>query len=258
MVPYYFVSHAVEGVGRRDVEHFHADVQSEIRVRKGREPGYDGVLADHRRSDRALAPPSEVPAMNCRCLVVLYSQEYFRSPSCAYDLTVFEERLSWRLHRTGDASVRPVEVVWQSAGLPARLVEETARRSGPATGADYPRSGVGPLMHDPAARGGYLRVVRNVAERVLSAADRTPPTMTAHDVGYLTPFRGAMSRTSAVSWDVHLAPVPVPWLGGRTGTPRETAPTGTATERPDPARRTRSWFSSPEDGERPVLRGPHG
>ncbi|WP_075779261.1 hypothetical protein [Streptomyces acidiscabies] len=257
MVPYFFVSHAVEGAGRRDVEHFHADLQTEIRGRTGREPGYEGLLADHRRSDLALALPAEVPAMNCRCLVVLYSQEYFRSPSCTYDLSVFEERLSWRLHRTGDASVWPVGVVWQSAGLPARLVEETARQSGQPAGTDYPRSGVGQLIRDPAARGGYLRVLRNVAERVLSAADRTPPTMTAHDAGYLTPFR-AMSRTSVVSWDVHLAPVPVPWLSGRTGTPQETAPPGTAIERPDSPPRTRSWFSSPADGERPVLRGPHG
>ncbi|QNP73400.1 hypothetical protein IAG44_30770 [Streptomyces roseirectus] len=257
MVPYFFVSHAVEGVGRRDVEHFHADLQTEIRGRRGRDPGYEGLLADHRRGDFTRTPPPEIPAMNCRCLVVLYSREYLRSPACGYDLSVFEERLNWRVHRTGDASVRPVGVVWQSAGLPARLVEETARQSGQTVVGDYPRGGVGQLIRDPAARGGYLRVVRNVVDRVLAAADRTPPTMTAHDVGYLTPFR-PMSPTSAVSWDVHLAPVPVPWLTGRTGTPQETAPPRAAIDRPDSPPRTRSWFSSPEDGERPVLRGPHG
>lgn len=256
MVPYFFVSHAVGGAGRRDVEDFHADLQTEIRGRTGREAGFDGVLADHRPTDLALGPPPDGPAMNCRCLVVLYSQEYFRSPSCSYDLSVFEERLNWRLHRTGDASVAPVGVVWHNAGLPSRLVEESALHT--FAGGDYPRRGVGQLIRDPAARGGYLRVLRAIADRVLAAADRTPPTMTPHDVGYLTPFR-PMSRTTAVGWDVQLAPVPVPWLRGRAGTPqRRTSPPGSAFERAEPPRRTRSWFSSPEDGERPILRGPHG
>jgi hypothetical protein len=256
MVPYFFISHAVGGVGRQDVEHFHADLQAEIRGRMGRDPRFDGVLADYRGLDFAVGPPPDTPAMNCRSLVVLYSREYFRSPFCTYDLSVFDERMSWRLHRTGDASVTPVGVVWDTVGLPARLAEETARQSGTTAG-DYPRHGVSRLIRDSVARGGYLRVLRSVADRVLASADRSPPTMTARDVGYLTPFR-AMSRTSLVSWDMHLAPVPVPWHSGRTGSPQDAAPIGAMLERPDAPDRTRSWFSSPGEGERPVLRGPHG
>ncbi|GHB75878.1 hypothetical protein FHS35_004074 [Streptomyces umbrinus] len=256
MVPYFFVSHAVSGSGRRDVEHFHADLQAEIRARLGREPRFDGVLADHRGLDVRAGPPPTTPAMNCRSLVVLYSQEYFRSPRCTYDLSVFDERMSWRVHRTGDTSVAPVGVVWDAAGLPARLAEETARQSGP-TGSDYPRHSVGQLIRDPLARGGYIKILRSVADRVLVAADRSPPTMTARDVGYLTPFR-AMSRTSAVSWDVHLAPLPVPWHSRRAGASQDPAPMGAALGLPDSPPRTRSWFSSPGEGERPILRGPHG
>ncbi|MFF6996201.1 hypothetical protein ACFY93_14820 [Streptomyces sp. NPDC008313] len=256
MVPYFFISHAVGGSGRRDVEFFHADLQTEIKGRLGAESRFDGVLADYRGCDRRAGPPPDTPAMNCRCLVVLYSQEYFRSPSCTYDLSVFDERVNWRLHRTGDASVVPVGVVWNAAGLPARFAEETARRSGTTAG-DYPRRGVGQLIRDPGARGGYVRVLRSVADQVLAVADRSPPTMTARDVGYLTPFR-TMSRTSVVSWDMHLAPVPVPWHGRRTGSPQDDTPRGPVAERPDSPPRTRSWFSSPGEGERPILRGPHG
>ncbi|MEV0219570.1 hypothetical protein [Streptomyces sp. NPDC050704] len=246
----------MSGTGRADVEHFRADLQAEIRDRLGRDRRFDGALADHRGLDVRGGPPPDTPAMNCRALVVLYSQEYFRSPPCTYDLAVFDERMRWRLHRTGDASVTPVEVVWNTVGLPARLAEETARQSG-ATGSDYPRRSVSQLLRDPAARGGYIKVLRGVADRVLAAADRSPPTMTTRDIGYLTPFV-AMSCTSLVSWDMHLAPVPVPWHSRRTGSPQDPAPIGAAPDRPDSPPRTRSWFSSSGEGERPILRGPHG
>ncbi|WP_406171764.1 hypothetical protein [Streptomyces sp. NBC_00996] len=256
MVPYFFISHAVSGSGRQDVEHFRADLQAEIRGRLGRDPRFDGALADYRGLDVGVGPPPNTPAMNCRSLIVLYSQEYFHSPPCTYDLAVFDERMSWRLHRTGEASVAPVGVVWNTIGLPVRLAEETARQS-ESTGSDYPRRSISQLLRDPAARGGYIKVLRSVADRVLTAADRSPPTMTARDVGYLTSFR-SMSRTSLASWDMHLAPVPVPWHNRRTGSPQDTASIGAALERPDSPPRTRSWFSSPGEGERPILRGPHG
>ncbi|WP_405990022.1 hypothetical protein [Streptomyces sp. NBC_00986] len=256
MVPYFFISHAVRGTGRADVECFRFDLQAEIRGRLGRDRRFDGVIADYRGLDVRGGPPPHTPAMNCRALVVLYSQEYFRSSSCSYDLAVFDERMSWRLHRTGDASVTPVEVVWNTVGLPATLAEETARQSG-STGNDYPRHSISQLIRDPAARGGYINALRGVADRVLAAAESSPPTMTTRDIGYLGPF-GAMSRTSLVSWDMHLAPVPVPWHSRRTGSPQDTAPIGAAPGRPDSPPRTRSWFSSPGEGERPILRGPHG
>lgn len=289
MGPYFFISHAIDGGGRQYVEQFLCDLQAELRARLGREAQFDGELADrHRRTTAtggatgisggvgvsggtggagifgqpgAGVPPS-TPAMACRALVVLYTQEYFRSPCCTFDLSVFSERMGWRSHRTGDTALSPVNVVWDTAGLPDRWVEETGRLAGPV-GSDYPRRGLGHLVADPAARGGYLQVVRNVAERVAGAALHPPPVMTAHDINYLTQFT-THSRMPAFSWDNNPAPVQVPWQSGSIATPphsgvRESGrhSSGSFDSGQHAIAQRRSWFSSPEEGERPILRGPH-
>ncbi|MEU5401761.1 hypothetical protein ABZ348_20965 [Streptomyces sp. NPDC005963] len=281
MGPYFFISHAIDGGGRQYVEQFLTDLQGELRTRLGREAQFDGVLADRQRRAAVSGGASEVPeaaglfglrgadvppstpAMACRALVVLYTVEYFRSPCCTFDLSVFSERMGWRSHRTGDAALSPVNVVWDTAGLPARWVEEAGRLAGPA-GSDYPRRGLGHLVRDPAARGGYLKVVRNVAERVAGAALHPPPVMTVHDVDYLTQFT-THSRMPAFSWDNNPAPLQVPWQSGSIAAP---SPSGIQEHgahssgafdsgQQHAMAQRRSWFSSPEEGERPILRGPH-
>lgn len=251
MVPYFFISHAVSGSGRQYVEQFHADLQSELYGWLGHESRFEGTLADHRKEGARAGPPRSTPAMSCRSLVVLYSEEFFRSARCAYDLSVFKERMGWRLHRTGDASVTPVGVVWNASGLPERLAEEAGQQAG-AVGSDYARRGVGRFIRDSAARGGYVKVLRSVAERVVGAAGHPPPVMTSHDVDYLTQFT-AISSTPVFSWDMNVAPVPVAWHTKRAGSGQDPAPL----VRQESLPRTRSWFSSPEEGERPILRGPH-
>ncbi|MDG9728647.1 MULTISPECIES: hypothetical protein [unclassified Streptomyces] len=248
--PYYYISHALPSLGDPWLRVFHTDLQEEILRRLGPGPGHTGVLPE---TSGALPSPddwSPTPAMRCRALVVLLTEDYYRNPRTVRDLALFRRRLVWDQDQTGRPSPALVQVLWDTRGLPPQEPEAVLAPVG-----DYTASGLARLVRTPHSRGGYLRVLRAVVERVVAGARHSPPTMTQQDLNLTTtPGESGMPHipfSAACTAHRQFAPVRVTWQ------PTHAVPPS----RPEPPEREasphRSWFSQPGDDERPILRGPH-
>ncbi|ANB09197.1 hypothetical protein SAM40697_5241 [Streptomyces ambofaciens] len=248
--PYYYISHALPSPADPWLRAFHCDLQDEIRRRLGPDPGYTGMLPEPRDSRPWPDDWVNTPAMRCRALVVLLTEDYYRDPRTLRDLALFRRRLVWEEDQTGRPSPALVQVLWDTRGLPAPGPEALVVPVG-----DYTASGLAELVRAPHARGGYLRVLRAVVERVLAGARHSPPAMTPQDLHPdPTPGESGMPHipfSAGCTSHRQFAPVRVTWQ------PTHAVPPS----RPEPPEREasphRSWFSHPGDDERPILRGPH-
>ncbi|MET8685138.1 hypothetical protein ABZV77_13060 [Streptomyces sp. NPDC004732] len=249
--PYYYISHALPVPSDPWLRSFHHDVQAEMHRRLGPGPGHAGLLAEPCRDPVGAEGPDWTPAMRCRTLLVLLTERYYKEPRTLRDLEVFRRRLLWGQHQTGERSTALVLVPWNTQGLPSRREPDTLA----VPVGDYTRSGLGGLVRAPHARGGYLKVLRAVVERILTGARHSPPVMTPEDL-YFTVSSGVsgMPRiplSARKFLDRQFAPVRVPWA------PTHAAPPSRPAEAWWEAAPHRSWFSTPESDERPILRGPH-
>lgn len=249
--PYYYISHAPPVAGDPWLRAFHTDLQDEIERRLGPDPGHTGMLPEPPRSAAGPDRWVSTPAMRCRTFVSLLTEDYYKDALCQHDLAVFRRRLLWEQHQTGEPSPALVPVLWNTRGLPPQDPDAVIAPVG-----DYAASGLAPLVRSPYARGGYLRVLQAVVERILAGARHAPPTMTAQDLCHLPPpgVSGMphIPSTARCFIDRQYASVRVPWQ------PTHPVPPSL---RPGPPGREasphRSWFSHPGEDERPILRGPH-
>ncbi|MEV7192185.1 hypothetical protein AB0N81_10275 [Streptomyces sp. NPDC093510] len=250
-VPYYYISHALPVPSDPWLRTFHTDVQTEMRRRLGPDPGYRGLLAEPFHDPSGAQCPDTTPAMRCRTLLGLLTERYYKEPRTLRDLAVFRRRQLWEQHQTGECSSGLVLVLWNTDGLPPRGEPDTLT----VPVGDYTRSGLAGLVGAPHARGGYLKVLRAVVERILTGARHSPPVMTPEDLyGTVSPGVSGMPRiplTARRFLDRQFAPVRVPWQ------PTHAAPPSHRAESRWDEAPHRSWFSTPESDERPILRGPH-
>lgn len=249
--PYYYISHALTVPSDPWLRTFHTDLQSEIHRRLGPDPGYTGILSEPFGDALGTGGWDCTPAMRCRTLLVLLTERCYKEPRTLGDLAVFRRRLRWEQHQTGERSPALVPVLWNTRGLPACRELNTVD----VPVGDYTTSGLSHLVGAPHARGGYLRVLRAVVDRILAGARHSPPVMTAEDL-YFTVSTGVsgMPRiplTAESFPDRQFARVRVPLLPTHAAPPPHRAEIRWA-EAP-----RRSWFSTPEHHDRPILRGPH-
>jgi hypothetical protein len=249
--PYYYISHALPASGDPWLRTFHTDLQNNIYRRLGSAPAYTGLLPEPSRSPFEPEGWGWTPAMRCRTLVVLLTEHYYKEPGALRDLAVFRRRLLWEQHQTGERSPALVPVLWNTKGLPPRQDPDTLR----VPVGDYTTSGLVRLVGASHARGGYLKVLRAVVERVLTGARHSPPVMTPEDLYYSLSSGVPEMPRNPLSTDCfpdrHFAPLRVPLQ------PTHAVP---PSHRPEPgweASTRRSWFSQPGTDERPILRGPH-
>lgn len=249
--PYYYISHALPAPSDPWLRTFHTDVQAEIHRRLGPGPGYTGLLPEPSQDPYGADSSGWTSAMRCRTLLVLLTERYYTEPRTLHDLAVFRRRLLWEQHQTGEHSPALVPVLWNTAGLPPRREPDTVT----VPVGDYTRSGLAGLVGAPHARGGYLKVLRAVVERLLLGARHSPPMMTPGDLCFtFSPDVPDMPRIPLSAGrfpDRQFGPVRVPWQ------PTHAAPPSHRAEPRWEAAPRRSWFSAPGNDERPILQGPH-
>ncbi|MEV0170156.1 hypothetical protein AB0I00_03355 [Streptomyces sp. NPDC050803] len=249
--PYYYISHALPGPSDPWVRAFHTDLQAEIHRRLGSDPRYTGLLPDPSRDCWGAQEGDWAPVMRCRTLLALLTDRYYKEPRTLRDLAVFRRRLLWEQHQTGERSTALVPVLWTTKGLPSRRDPDTVT----VQVDDYTRAGLAGLVGAAHARGGYLRVLRAVVERILTGARHSPPVMTPQDLYYsASPGVSEMPRiplSADCFGDRHFVSARVPLQ------PTHAAPPSHRPERPWEAAPHRSWFATSDSGERPILRGPH-
>ncbi|MFD0318177.1 hypothetical protein [Streptomyces flavalbus] len=249
--PYYYISHALPAPSDPWLRAFHTDVQAEIQRRLGPDPDRTGVLPDRPPGPFGAAVPDWTPVMRCRTLLALLTERYYTEPRTRGELAVFRRRLRWAQDRTGQPSPALVPVLWTTEGLPRHREPDTVT----VLVGDYTRSGLAGLVGAPHARGGYRKVLRAVVDRILTGARHAPPAMTPEDLCFtVAPGVSGMPRiplSGGSNRDRQFPPLRVPWL------PTHAAPTSHRADARWEAAPRRSWFSTPEDDERPILRGPH-
>ncbi|MEU5885362.1 hypothetical protein ABZ835_00760 [Streptomyces sp. NPDC047461] len=249
--PYYYISHALTVPSDPWLRAFHTDLQSEIYRRLGPDPGYTGLLSQLHPGPWGADGWDCTPVMRCRTLLVLLTERYYREPRALGDLAVFRRRLLWEQHQTGERSTALVPVLWNTEGLPPRREPDTLN----VPVGDYTAAGLSRLVGAPHARGGYLKVLRAVVERILTGARHSPPAMTPEDLYFtVSPGVSGMPRiplTAGSFPDRQFAPVQVRLLPTHAAPPSHRAETRWA------AAPRRSWFSTPGNHDRPILRGPH-
>ncbi|MEO3749610.1 hypothetical protein [Streptomyces sp. B6B3] len=183
--PLFFTSYATKAEDRGQVQRFHVDVQAEVHALLGRHPGTDGLLKDPIPRQ---GPESAV--LDCRVLLALYSESYLRATDSARDWAVFRERVERVLRRTGQSPQALIGVVWRAEAL---VLPRSVARAGPLLsgwGDVGGTVGVADLLADPAGLDGYRRLVRQVAERLVDAAARQVPAISAADAAAVPPRFG--------------------------------------------------------------------
>ncbi|MEV3914601.1 hypothetical protein [Streptomyces canus] len=248
--PYYYVSHALPAPTDPWLRMFNTDLQAEIHRRLGPDPSHTGLLPEPSR-DLTPGECDVTPAMRCRTLLALLTDRYYKEPRTLRDLAVFRRRLLWEQHQTGQRSTALIPILWTTKGLPPRQDPDTVA----VPVGDYTASGLAGLVGAPHVRGGYLRVLRAVVERIVTGARLSPPVMNPQDLCFtLSPQVSGMPRISLSDScfpNMPYTPVRVPWQPTHAARP---------SLHPEPRRDAsphRSWFSPVENDDRPILRGPH-
>lgn len=124
-------------------------------------------------------PPHErlsVALANCRVFVPLFSPEYFDSPSCGREWTVFNDRVQADFAATDRLKDTVVPILWQP--LDTDAVPPVARRyqfAIDAVGEEYRRRGIRQLLLQRPLREHYRATLFALARQIVLVAERGAP-----------------------------------------------------------------------------------
>lgn len=167
-----------EGESDHWVNAFSRDLTAEVAAQAARTRAVMPGVAQMEAALGAIPPVRRVSVAlaNCRVFVPLYSPEYFDSPQCGREWTVFNDRVQADYAATAHVKDAVVPVLWQP--LDSEAVPPIARRYqlySDALGEVYRRRGIRQLLLQRPLREQYRAALSALARQIVVLAERGAP-----------------------------------------------------------------------------------